>query len=59
MKTKILLIVFSIFLFANNLNAYRRFFGRSYTSYTLPSKTLELEIWNKGKFGKNSGYFYR
>lgn len=59
MKETILLIVISIFLFANNSNADRRFFGRSYTSYTLPSKTLELEIWNTGKFGKDSGYFYR
>ncbi len=44
-----------------NLEAFadRRYFGRSYTSYTLPAGVLELEIWNTGRIGKDAGFYYR
>lgn len=46
-------------MFFNISKADRRCFARSYTSYTIPAKALELEIWNTGKIEKDSGYFYR
>lgn len=55
------LIFFTIFFFITFTltKADRRYFARSYTSYTLPAKTLELEIWNTGKIQKDAGYFYK
>lgn len=51
--------MFFVFIFFNSSKADRRYFARSYTSYTIPAKALELEIWNTGKIEKDSGYFYR
>lgn len=59
MKKIVLLTLFSVFILFNSSKADRRYFARSYTSYTIPAKALELEIWNTGKIEKDSGYFYR
>jgi hypothetical protein len=59
MKKFIFLTIFMVLILSLNSRADRRFFARSYTSYTLPAKALELEIWNTGKFGKDAGSFYR
>lgn len=39
--------------------ADRRWFARSYTAYTAPAQSLEFELWNTGRFGKEAGYYYR
>lgn len=60
MRSLISMLTFSfIMLAAINLHADRRYFARSYTAYTLPQGALELEIWNTGRIGKNSGFYYR
>lgn len=59
MKKISIFIVFFMFFSSMVLKADRRYFARSYTSYTLPAKALELEVWNTGKFGKDAGYYYR
>lgn len=52
--------IFIIFLFAvNNNYADRRYFGRSYLAYTLPSGAFEFELWNTGNIGRQSGFFYQ
>lgn len=58
---KKLVISTLIFLLFNQIliRADRRYFARSYTSYTLPANALELEIWNTGKIGKDAGSYYR
>jgi len=59
MKRFFLLV--TVLLFAININSFadRRYFGRSYTSYTLPKGAFELEIWNTGRIGKDAGFYYR
>ncbi len=47
------------FLTTSITKADRRYFARSYTSYTIPARALELEIWNTGKIQKDAGYFYK
>lgn len=59
MKKWIFFISLLSILFNINAQADRRYFARSYTSYTLPANALELEIWNTGKIQKDFGYFYR
>lgn len=59
MKKVIFLMLLAVLLTFQFSKADRRPFARSYTSYTLPAKALELELWNTGKFEKDSGYFYR
>ena len=60
MSKSIIYIIFTIFLLSiNNLLADRRYFGRSYLSYTLPAGGFELEVWNTGRIGKDMGYYYR
>ncbi|MCX8057268.1 MAG: hypothetical protein N3F03_06665 [Ignavibacteria bacterium] len=59
MKKIIFVVIALNFIVSFNLHADRRYFARSYTSYTLPANALELEIWNTGKIGKDAGYFYR
>lgn len=59
MKKLIFLSSLLILLISLNALADRRYFARSYTSYTLPAKALELEIWNTGKIQKDAGYYYR
>lgn len=54
-KYILLIIVFAFF----TIKADRRYFSRTYLANTLPANSLEMEIWNTGKFGKNSGYYYR
>jgi hypothetical protein len=55
------LIFLMVLFFINSLTikADRRYFARSYTSYTIPKGVLELEIWNTGKIQKDLGYFYK
>ncbi|NPV10545.1 MAG: hypothetical protein HPY57_01975 [Ignavibacteria bacterium] len=48
-----------IIITSSVLRADRRYFARSYTSYTIPAKVLELEIWNTGKIQKDQGYYYK
>lgn len=49
-----------ILLSLNNTSfADRKYFARSYLSYTLPQRALELEIWNTMRIGKTAGYYYR
>lgn len=45
--------------FCKDSFADRRYFGRSYLAYTLPMGAFELELWNTGKIGKDSGFFYQ
>lgn len=59
MKKSIFFAIIFVLLSQITLQADRRYFARSYTSYTLPAGALELEIWNTGKFVKDDGYFYR
>ncbi len=58
-KSIIYFIFILILLSINNLMADRRYFGRSYLAYTLPSGGFELEVWNTGRIGKDMGYYYR
>lgn len=41
------------------LKADKKPFARSYTSYTLPARALELEIWQTGILGKEVGNYSR
>jgi hypothetical protein len=54
-----LLILVLFFLFASESTADRRYFGWSYTSYTLPQGGFELEVWNTWSIGKEKGYYYQ
>ena len=56
---KFLFVFILIISLANNSLADRRYFGRSYLAYTLPSGALEFELWNTGRIGKDMGYFYQ
>jgi len=47
------------FLFISNSLADRRYFGWSYTAYTLPQGAFELEVWNTWSIGKEMGYYYQ
>jgi len=60
MKTVSILLFFLIILtFYSNSHADRRYFGWSYTAYTLPQGALELEVWNTWSIGKEIGYYYQ
>ena len=60
MKTLIILSFLVIILFFSpDLKAERRYFGWSYTAYTLPQDALELEVWNTWSIGKEMGYYYQ
>ncbi len=56
-------IFLSLFLFllfsSGNIRADKKYFGRSYTSYTLPAGALELELWQTGRLDKGIGNYYR
>lgn len=56
-----LLILFLILtaLLTNNTYADRKYFTRSYLAYTLPQRSMELELWNTMRIGKTEGYYYR
>ncbi len=54
----ITIFVISLF-FTNQINADTKLFARSYASYTLPAKALELEFWQTGRFDKGMGNYYR
>ncbi|HVO72543.1 MAG TPA: hypothetical protein VMT35_00855 [Ignavibacteriaceae bacterium] len=56
------LFSFTLLIFAvYSVSTYgdRRYFGRSYLSYTLPMGAFEFELWNTGRIGKDLGFFYR
>ena len=60
MKTvKIFLFFVLILTFSTSSYADRRYFGWSYTAYTLPQSALELEVWNTWSIGKEMGYYYQ
>jgi len=60
MKICTILSFFILLLsFSTNTNADRRYFGWSYTAYTLPQNALELEVWNTWSIGKEMGYYYQ
>ncbi len=44
---------------SNKVIADKKYFGRSYTSYTLPSNALEFEFWQTGRIDKGAGLYYR
>jgi hypothetical protein len=54
-------VLTSLLLLLNvtHINADKKQFTRSYTAYTLPANALELELWQTGRIGKGSGYYYR
>lgn len=54
-----LLVLISVLVLTDSTFADRRYFGRSYTSYTLPARALEFELWNTGRIGKAEGFYYR
>lgn len=55
---KYLTLIFSIILTSQNeLKADKKPFARSYTSYTLPARALELEVWQTGILGKGLGNY--
>lgn len=54
-----LLVLVLFFLFITNSIADRRYFGWSYTAYTLPQGAFELEVWNTWSIGKEMGHYYR
>lgn len=58
MITPILLATF-FFLSISDSKADRRYFGWSYTAYTLPQGALELEVWNTWSIGKEIEYYYQ
>lgn len=58
MNTPILVLVL-FFLFITTSIADRRYFGWSYTAYTLPRGAFELEVWNTWSIGKEMGHYYR
>jgi len=53
------LILVLFFLFISDSLADRRYFGWSYTAYTLPQEAFELEVWNTWSIGKGMGYYYQ
>ncbi|MFA3783113.1 DUF6662 family protein [Melioribacteraceae bacterium 4301-Me] len=65
MKINNKLFLFSNLIFAGILisssvvKADKKYFARSYTSYTLPAGALELEIWQTGRISKGLGYYSR
>lgn len=60
MKIIALISIFILFfLFASESTADRRYFGWSYTAYTLPQGGFELEVWNTWSIGKEKGYYYQ
>jgi len=52
-------VLFLIFLFISDSIADRRYFGWSYTAYTLPQGAFELEVWNTWSIEKEMGYYYQ
>ncbi len=36
-----------------------KYFGLSYTSYTLPTNALEIEFWHTGRIDKGIGSYFR
>jgi len=58
MITTILILLFFL-IFMSESMADRRYFGWSYTAYTLPQGALELEVWNTWSIGKEMGYYYQ
>lgn len=57
---KLILFLFLIsFLFPNQVMADKKYFARSYTSYTLPANALEFELWQTGRIGKGIGSYSR
>ena len=57
--TFLLVIVFIILSLTDQSFPDRKYFARSYLSYTLPQRAMELEIWNTMRIGKTEGYYYR
>lgn len=57
--TFLLVIVFIILSLTDQSFPDRKYFARSYLSYTLPQRAMELEIWNTTRIGKTEGYYYR
>lgn len=53
------LILFLMLFIPNNLKADKKPFARSYTSYTLPARAFELEVWQTGILGKGMGNYSR
>lgn len=58
-KSVYFLVIIMFVISFNNSFADRRYFGRSYLAYTLPSGALEFELWNTGRIGKYSGFYYQ
>lgn len=58
MITPILVLTF-FFILISDSKADRRYFGWSYTAYTLPQGAFELEVWNTWSIGKEIGYYYQ
>ncbi|MCL4548676.1 MAG: hypothetical protein M1495_08920, partial [Bacteroidetes bacterium] len=56
LATVILLISF---LLKSQVVADTKYFGRSYTSYTLPANAMEFELWQTGRIGKGIGSYSR
>lgn len=54
-----LIVLVLFFLFSSESSADRRYFGWSYTAYTLPQGGFELEVWNTWSIGKEKGYYYQ
>lgn len=54
-----ILILIVLFCAVNNSYADRRYFGRSYLAYTLPSGAFEFELWNSGNIGRQAGFYYQ
>ena len=55
----ILFLVSISFLIPNQVKADTKYFGRSYTSYTLPANAMEFELWQTGRIGKGIGSYSR
>lgn len=47
------------FLLPPQVKADKKYFGRSYTSYTLPANAMEFELWQTGRIGKGLGSYSR
>ncbi len=57
-RIALLLTLFSLFI-PSTIKADKKPFARSYTSYTLPARALELELWQTGILGKADGNYSR
>ncbi len=55
------LVMFLLILLviSSPLKADKKYFARSYTSYTLPARAFELEIWQTGRLSKGLGFYSR